>query len=236
MSKRFSLIIFTVVFSIQISVDQLVQGQTSGKRESPTQELNGRKLDLVFQDDFENGTKNWSTTDDAAWSIKDENGNSRFGLTKRRSDYAPKYRSPHNIALIKDVSVSDFVVTFDVKSTKDTGNHRDCCIFFAYQDPDNFYYVHLGAKPDRSSGQIMIVNNAPRTPFTKNEKPVRWDNNWHKVKLTFDSKSGQIHVYFDDMKEPLISAVDKTFSKGKIGIGSFDDMNDFDNIRVYANQ
>ena len=140
-------------------------------------------------------------------------------------------RSPHHIALIRDVRVADFELTFRVRSTKDTGAHRDCCVFFGYQSPEKFYYVHLGARPDPHSGQIMIVNDAPRKAITKNENQTPWKNEtWHRVKLVRDTASGKIEIYFDDMSTPHISVVDKTFGKGRIGIGSFDDMNDFDDI------
>ena len=45
---------------------------------------------------------------------------------------------------------------------------------------------------------------------------------------------GTIDVYFDDMTKPHMSVVDKTFGKGRIGIGSFDDMNDFDDIKLHG--
>ena len=80
----------------------------------------------------------------------------------------------------------------------------------------------------------MIVNNAPRVSVTENEKPVPWDNAWHKVKLVRDTQQGLIEVYFDDMKKAHMSVVDKTFGKGQIGIGSFDDLNDFDNIKLWG--
>jgi len=189
---------------------------------------------LVFSEDFENGRDRWETTDDASWNLHEESGNKSFGLNKRKSAYEPKVRSPHNIALIKDVEASDFVLTFKVRSTKDTGNHRDCCAFFCHQDPEHFYYVHLGAKPDPASGQIMIVNAQPRRPLTDNKSEVPWDDNWHTVKVVRDSTAGTIAVYFDDMQKPHLTATDKTFGKGRIGIGSFDDMNDFDDVRLYV--
>ena len=156
-----------------------------------------------------------------------------FGINRRNSNYQPKVRSPRHIALIKDVQVADFVLTFRVKSTKDTGGHRDCCIFFNWQGPQNFYYVHLGARPDPHSGQIMIVKNAPRKAMTTNKNLTPWKNEtWHKVKLVRDSKVGTIAVYFDDLTKPHMQVNDKTFGKGRIGIGSFDDMNDFDDIQL----
>jgi hypothetical protein len=121
-----------------------------------------------------------------------------------------------------------------VKSTLDTGGHRDCCIFFNHQDPTHFYYVHVGARPDPHSGQIMIVNGAPRKALTQNKNQTPWDDNWHDIKVVRCTKRGLIEIYFDDMEEPHMTAVDKTFGKGRIGIGSFDDMNDFDDIKLYG--
>ena len=191
-------------------------------------------MPLVFRDDFEKGRDKWETTDDVSWYLHEEAGNKSFGLNKRISDYQPKVRSPHNIALIKNLQLSDFVLTFKARSTKDTGGHRDCCAFFCHQDPQHFYYVHLGAKPDPASGQIMIVNAEPRRPLTENKKEVAWDDNWHTVKVVRDSKLGTIEVFFDDMTKPHLIATDNTFGKGRIGIGSFDDMNDFDDVRLFG--
>ena len=186
---------------------------------------------LVFSDDFDT-RDHWETTDDTAWTHREVDGNKVFGLNRRKSDYSPKVRSPHNIALIMGVEVGDFVLTFKVRSTKDTGNHRDCCVFFGHQDPTHFYYAHLGARPDPASGQIMIVDNAPRRPLTENKNRTPWTDDWHNVKVTRDTKSGLIEVYFDGKLH--MKAKDTTFGKGRIGLGSFDDMNDFDEVRLYA--
>lgn len=193
-------------------------------------------MPLVFSDDFQQGSRRWQTTDDTAWTLSRDGENQVFGLNRRISNYQPKFRSPHNIALIKDIEVSSFVLIFRVKSTNDTGNHRDCCVFFGYQNPTQFYYVHLGAKPDPASGQIMIVDEAARRPLTVNKKTVPWDDQWHTVKLVHDSEEGSIEIYFDNMESPHMTVVDKTFTKGQIGLGSFDDMNDFDDVRLYGLQ
>lgn len=191
-------------------------------------------MPLVFEETFENGHDRWETTDPESWELIGRVGTQVFGLNKRISDYTPRVRSPHNIALIRDLIVDDFVLTFRVRSTMDTGNHRDCCVFFGHQDPEHFYYVHLGAKPDPASGQIMIVNAEPRRPLTENTQPVAWDEKWHTVKLARTASTGLIEVYFDDMEHPLMSVADKTFGAGRIGLGSFDDMNSFDDVKLYA--
>ncbi|MEE2946721.1 MAG: hypothetical protein VX392_00240 [Verrucomicrobiota bacterium] len=191
------------------------------------------KLPLIFEEDFEKGHSRWEVTDAKSWTYRKVDGNHVFGINRRNSDYKPKVRSPYHIALIKEVEVADFELTFVVKSTKDTGGHRDCCVFFNWQDAERFYYCHFGANPDPHSGQIMIVKDAPRKAMTKNENKTHWKNEtWHKIKVVRDTKKGAIEVYFDDMTKPHMSVVDKTYGKGRIGIGSFDDMNDFDNIKL----
>ncbi|MEE9603850.1 MAG: hypothetical protein V3V75_11130, partial [Thermoguttaceae bacterium] len=115
------------------------------------------------------------------------------------------------------------------------GAHRDMCVFFNYQDPTNYYYVHLGKVPDPKSCQIMIVDDAPRRPLTKNKKTgAAWTGGWHDVKVVRRTGDGTIEVYFDDMEKPLLKAVDKTFTSGQIGIGSFDDTGNWNDLKLYG--
>jgi hypothetical protein len=191
-------------------------------------------LPLVFSEDFEKGFKRWELTDPKGWTHREVDKNHVFGINSRKNNYRPKVRSPFHIALIKDIKLSDFILIFRVRSTKDTGNHRDCCVFFNHQDSTHFYYVHLGARPDPHSGQIMIVNDAPRKALTENKNKIPWDNEWHQVKVRRDSTKGTIEIFFDDMKKPVMTTTDKTFGNGRIGIGSFDDMNDFDDVKLWG--
>ena len=97
------------------------------------------------------------------------------------------------------------------------------------------YYVHLGQKTDDHANQIFIVNNEPRKKIsTKTTEGTKWDNQWHHVRVVRDVDSGKIEVFFDNMTEPVMTAVDQTFKWGQIGIGSFDDTGNFDNVRVYG--
>ncbi len=192
----------------------------------------GKSERVIFQDDFESGAKRWEMLDPKTWGMLQHDGNQTLEITQRSSEYKPPVRSPGHVALIKGLELANVDIRFRVRSTKDTGNHRDCCVFFAYQDSQHFYYVHLGAKPDPHSGQIMIVNEAPRSALTDNDKNTPWDDQWHQVRLVRNAVSGEIKVYFDDMENPHMQIVDKRFLKGRIGIGSFDDLNEFDDIEV----
>lgn len=184
-----------------------------------------------YADNFDEGLARWDVLDPGTWQA---NADGTVEITARQSDYAPPHRSPKHVALAKGLTFGSGAIEFRVKSTKDTGNHRDCCVFFGWQDPAHFYYAHLGARPDPHSGQIMIVDGAARKAMTTNEKRVPWDDQWHTVRLERDTETGRISVFFDG--ELLMEAFDKTFGEGRVGIGSFDDLNAFDWFTVDADE
>ena len=71
--------------------------------------------------------------------------------------------------------------------------------------------------------------------ITKNESPgIPWTDDWHQVKIVRKTADGTIEVYFDDMEKPVMVAVDKTFTWGQIGLGSFDDHGYWDDLKLYG--
>ena len=42
----------------------------------------------------------------------------------------------------------------------------------------------------------------------------------------------QLEVYYDDMQNPVMLAKDTNFTWGRIGLGSFDDTTDWDDIKL----
>lgn len=198
------------------------------------------ELPLIVKDDFEQGMDRWWTTDpdpaESVWKIirTGRRGGSGALRVTGISKYQPPHRSPHSIALLKDINVGDFELTARVQETNvNAGPHRDLCIFWGYQDPSHFYYVHFGAQADPNACQIFIVNNAARTPITvKTAKGTPWTNGWHNVKVVRHIDDGAMEVYFDDMKKPFMAARDKTFTWGQVGVGTFDDHGNFDDITL----
>lgn len=190
-------------------------------------------LPLIFEESFENGAERWEPTDAKAWKIKDTDNGGVFSQFEKRSKYEPPHRSPYNIALLRDVQVGDFVLDADVLSTHEDYGHRDVCLFFGYQDSAHFYYVHLGKKTDDHANQIFVVNDAPRTKIsTKTTPGTNWDDQWHHVRIARDVDSGSIQIFYDDMESPVMTATDKSFVWGRVGVGSFDDTSDWDNIKL----
>ena len=196
--------------------------------------LRADELDLpvVTTENFNKGAANWEPKDPSAWKVVKQGDNSFYSMFKD-SSYKPEVRSPVNFALLKEVTVSDFVLDVDMRSTQEVYGHQDLCLFFGYQDPSHFYYVHLGREADAHANSIFLVNGEPRVSIAqKRTDGTAWTKDWHHVRIKRDTSKGTIEVYFDDMKKPVMTTVDKHFLHGRIGIGSFDDTGDFDNLSL----
>lgn len=193
-------------------------------------------LPLIATEDFEHGTRDWKPTDNSAWEIQQEGNNHVFSLIKKKSNYEPPVRSPYNRAIYQGGEFADVILDLKLQSTSPDYNHRSLCLFFGYQDESHFYYVHFGKKTDDHANQIFIVNDAPRTKIsTKTTPGTNWDDEWHHARVIRKVQEGTIEIYFDNMETPIMTATDKTFQHGRIGIGSFDDPGRFDDIKIYGN-
>lgn len=198
---------------------------------------------VIYVDDFENGFDRWQTTDldpatRSVWKIAKVVGSDGQSTNALRvtgpSDYQPPHRSPLSIALLKETRVGDFELNVKLQSTNvNAGPHRDLCIFWGYQDPTHFYYVHLGAKSDPNACQIFIVDSGPRRPITvKQAKGTPWTAGWHDVRVVRRAAEGAIEVYFDNMKKPHMTAKNVAFQMGQVGLGTFDDHGNWDDFSL----
>ena len=190
------------------------------------------ELEVIYKCNFDEGAKDWQPTDKSAWKIdKSLTKDPVYSQFKKKSNYKPPHRSPFNISLLKEIKVGSFQIDVDVLSTHKDYNHRDACLFFGYQNPGQFYYVHLGKKADPHANQIFIVNKKPRTKISlTTTKGTNWDDQWHHVRVKRDVAKGTIEIYYDDMKKPVMTAKDANFKWGQVGLGSFDDTTAWNNF------
>lgn len=188
-----------------------------------------------IQEDFSKGADRWQPTDSKAWKVIDlpDGKGKAYSQFVKQSAYKPPHRSPYNIALLRDVTVSDFTLVAEAQSTIKDYGHRDMCLFFGYQDPAHFYYVHLGKKADDHANQIFIVNGADRKKIsTTSTEGTNWTDGWHTLKVVRTLADGKIEVFFDDLKKPVMTATDKNFLWGQVGIGSFDDTGNWRSVKL----
>ena len=192
---------------------------------------------LVYSQDFTkaDALKDFVFTDANAWKLSTSEGKPALELVQQ-SKYKPPFRSPLNIALIKDKAFGDFIVEADCLQTGKEYGHRDMVFFYGYQGPAQFYYTHIATAADNHAHNCFIVNNAARTKFAGEvTKGVNWGlNEWHKVRLERKASDGTVRVFFDDMTKPIMVAEEKTFGPGAIGFGSFDDTGKITNIKVWS--
>lgn len=193
---------------------------------------------LAYEQDFEDpaSISGFEFTDPASWFRTSGNGGGWALECAGAGDYQPKVRSPFSIALISDVEFADFVLEADLMQTGREYGHRDMCLFFSFTDSVRFYYVHMASQADPHAHNIFIVNDEPRVSIAEQTTDgIRWiDEHWHHVRLERITSEGSIRVYFDDMDTPIMVAHDRTFERGLIGFGSFDDSGKIDNIRIWS--
>jgi len=201
-----------------------------------------KEMPVVYQEDFEKGEPlaQWEPMDPKAWKIAEQDGNHVLSMFQK-SKFKTKVRSPINFGLLKDHVVGDFVLDLRMQSlTKDYG-HRDLCLFLGYQDPTHYYYVHMALKADPNAHSVFIVNDKPRVTLIPEigkdiggevyrTQGLVWGDGWHRVRVVRKVGTGLIEVYFDDMDKPIMRAKDTTFAWGRIGVGSFDDIGNYDDI------
>jgi hypothetical protein len=125
-------------------------------------------------------------------------------------------------------------VRFDAEVRIDTPveiTNRDVIVVFGYRSPTEFYYAHLSTDNTiYPHNGIFVVDNADRLRIDDqwNEfasvgaPPAIDDARWHDVRVVHCAGSGEIAVYVDHSRTPLMTAVDPTFESGRVGFGSFD--------------
>jgi len=181
----------------------------------------GEKMPLLFEADFEDGRL----------------GDCKVLALYKQSEYEPRVRSPFNINLVRNYVVGSFVLEVKMRSTTKDYGHRDMCLFFGHQDLSNFYYVHIANQSDAHANSIFIVDAEPRVSIaTTRTEGTKWDDNWHTVRLVRDAEEGTIEVFFDDGPEPIMTAVDHRFEWGRVGVGSFDDTGQFDDVKLWGEE
>ncbi|MFN0053874.1 MAG: hypothetical protein ACKV0T_16975 [Planctomycetales bacterium] len=221
-----------LLFPLSVGSSIVARGAAKPLSKPPEKEL--LSLPLLFHDDFADGAKRWEPSDPQAWKVVEQDRDGVYSQFQQ-SDVKTSVRSPFNRALVKELVVGDFVLDVRLRSTKADYPHRDLCLFFGFQDPSHLYYVHFGKQTDDHANQIFIVNNEPRRKIsTQTSTGTNWTDDWHHARIVRRVASGSIEVFFDNMEKPVMKAVDETFTWGQVGVGSFDDTGDFDDILLYG--
>ncbi|MFI1727948.1 PQQ-dependent sugar dehydrogenase [Streptomyces acidicola] len=117
--------------------------------------------------------------------------------------------------------------------------NRDVIIVFDYQSDTRFSYVHLSSDNTiYPHNGVFVVNDADRVRIEDQwngrtgAPPAIDDTDWHRVRVVRCASSGEIAVYVDGSKRPLMTAVDTTLASGRVGFGSFDNTGRLRSLKV----
>ena len=195
---------------------------------------------LVYQQSFDHpaALSDFEFTNRKKWKFSEIGNGSGSMESLGPGDYKPSVRSPRVIALLSNRMYGDFILEADLLQTGKSYGHRDMCLFFGFNDPSHYYYAHIATKADNHAHNIFKVNNEPRVAIAhKTTQGIDWGKDqWHKVRVERTLFDGKIKIYYDDMTTPIMEAVDSTFTRGYLGLGSFDDLGKIDNIKIFAPQ
>ena len=175
-----------------------------------------------------NAAANWAPVTPAKWRfpgdqvILAEAGVERPG-PRRPFEYAVLNKGP----VFGSVQI-DAEVRLD---TPTSVSNRDVIIVFGYRSDTEFYYAHLSQDNTiYPHNGIFVVNNADRLRIDDQwdghvgAPPAVTDEQWHKVRVRYCTDTGRISVFVDGSATPLITATDHTFTSGRVGFGSFDNI------------
>jgi glucose/arabinose dehydrogenase len=118
--------------------------------------------------------------------------------------------------------------------------NRDVIIVFGHRSDTEFYYAHLSTDNTiYPHNGIFKVNNADRERIdyqwngrSRGANPAVVDARWHDVTVRHLPATGEIAVYVDGSRDPLMTARDTTFGSGRVGFGSFDNIGRMRDLRV----
>ncbi|MEV6110517.1 PQQ-dependent sugar dehydrogenase [Streptomyces sp. NPDC051940] len=147
----------------------------------------------------------------------------------------PGPRRPFEYAVLKNGPVlGDAQVDAEVRlDTPVSVSNRDVIIVFGWKSDTEFYYAHLSQDNTiYPHNGIFRVNNADRVRIedqwdavhSHGAPPSVTDTDWHGVRVKHCAATGEIAVYVDGSDYPRMTAVDKTFTSGRVGFGSFDNI------------
>jgi len=188
----------------------------------------GQCNDILFSSDiFFGNANNWESLNPNRWSVVEDSGDSRYGITTSNFDELSGSRLGE-YSLIKDRSYTDFTFFAKVKSTEDFGVNpsADYNIVFGFQDENNYYFIMLNSGSGYSE-LIGIFKGIRQTIATIPDFTIP-DNNYHDIKL--ERSGDDIKIFFDNVL--ILVTSDSTFTSGQIGIGGFNDASLWDDIIV----
>ncbi|MFE0588432.1 PQQ-dependent sugar dehydrogenase [Micromonospora echinospora] len=197
--------------------------KVTGTREFADGDVGGTKLHKP------SGPESWTPVTPSKWQFdRDEVILAEAGVSR------PGPRRPFEYAVVTDgPQWSSVEIEADVRlDTPVEVSNRDVIVVFGWRSDTEFYYAHLSTDNTiLPHNGIFKVHNADRQRIdhqwngrSRGANPAIVDADWHRVRVVHLPATGEIAVYLDGKKDPLMTAKDTTFGSGRVGFGSFDNI------------
>ena len=193
-------------------------------------------LPLLTSFDFEGGdTSAFTPRFPDHWRVSKHDGSMVYELIE--PGQPEDIRAPMSRSILEDYDVTSFIFTGRLKCFTDPEVvNRDMCIFFHYQGPAHFAYVHFSARSDGVHNIIGLVDGADRIKINREltgESSARLKGpGWYEFKVVYDAETGAVSAFLEDMETPILTARETVLEHGQLGVGSFDDTGCFDDILI----
>lgn len=176
----------------------------------------------------------WDVPDAKEWRVSSRDGASVMEVLAKRPPVEPP-RRPVQFALAQTVDFRRVEIDVEVKR-----NEKSLIIVYAWKDANHFNYAHLsgdeGTKVAVHNG-IFHVYGGDRVRISDPSGPASLPTEeWTKVNLRWDGKSGRCVVLVNGKPVPALEGVDLSLRSGRVGLGSFFETAQFRNLRIRGEQ
>lgn len=178
----------------------------------------------------------WQVPHASDWRVERIDGEEVLSLLVPRPSTQP--RRPIQFALAETPPFIRVVLEAEVKKEPFSARQRrtSLILVYAFQDEAHFNYAHLsvdrGTEVEVHNG-IFHVFGGDRVRISQREgPPALTREDWHRVRLEHDGRTGHVRVYVDGQLLPSLEACDLSLREGRVGLGSFFDMGQFRRVRI----
>lgn len=190
---------------------------------------------VVFSADFVTTAEGWKARAGSEWK-HEPTGGGQLKLVK--SGEMGGFRAPKAWTVREDQKPEgSFVLTARARClTTPKTPGRDILLILGWNGPLDYHYVHFAAENSPVRNVVMEVKPTGRTllPHAIQPSPKLTKTDWQTVRVWYDRPSGMLRCFVDDMEKPMMAVAIKDLPVGAIGIGSFDDLADFDSVSLQA--
>ena len=222
-AKKYFLFMIIFVFMLIISSTSMSINNKTNEREEVkfrTDFSSEREIDLFkFVPDFENYFRNFQLEENVDLATQKED----YVLEiKEIGPLLNNPRRPRTYALVKDHYWKEAKINLKFRYYASEGT-PDIVIPFAYQNPNEWYYIHISEKSDSVHNVIMKIKGTERyTIHTQRNRAPLKTKNYYEAEIYLDTEAGRIEVYVNGEEEPILVGEDNEMKPGLVGIGSFD--------------